>query len=67
MLDVEGFLNFVERDFQKVVIFRAYENGVTHLCQLKQSNYLITVGNDEEAISPVVKVRLQFQMYFSSV
>ena len=52
----DGYLNIVERDFRSVTSFQAYERHVTHVYQLKQSNILVTIGDDEEAISPTIKV-----------
>jgi hypothetical protein len=52
--DSEGFVNYLSRDFSSLESFRAYEGegGVSHLLQLKQSNVLVTLGNDEKNNSP---------------
>jgi hypothetical protein len=53
--DSEGTLYFVNRHLE-LTCFKAYELCVTHLFQLKQHNILISVGEDEEGINPLVKV-----------
>jgi hypothetical protein len=53
--DANGFLNMVDRDF-KVYSFPAYRGAVSHVEQLKQSNILVTVGSDDEGITPTLKV-----------
>ncbi|CAL8268441.1 unnamed protein product [Merluccius merluccius] len=40
----------------KLEAFQAYKLRVTHLYQLKQHSILVSVGQDEEGINPLVKV-----------
>eukprot|EP00027_Filamoeba_sp_ATCC50430_P018912 CAMPEP_0168579026 /NCGR_PEP_ID=MMETSP0413-20121227/21645_1 /TAXON_ID=136452 /ORGANISM="Filamoeba nolandi, Strain NC-AS-23-1" /LENGTH=897 /DNA_ID=CAMNT_0008612909 /DNA_START=77 /DNA_END=2766 /DNA_ORIENTATION=- len=54
--DADGFLNIIERDFSNIISFQAYERSVNQLYQLKQSNFLVTIGDDEEFISPTIKI-----------
>eukprot|EP01119_Soliformovum_irregulare_P007415 TRINITY_DN1982_c0_g1_i1.p1 TRINITY_DN1982_c0_g1~~TRINITY_DN1982_c0_g1_i1.p1 ORF type:complete len:907 (-),score=260.18 TRINITY_DN1982_c0_g1_i1:49-2769(-) len=55
--DSEGFINIMERDFANLTSFQAYGQGAVHLAhQLKQSNILVTVGDEEEHISPTIKI-----------
>eukprot|EP01114_Cavostelium_apophysatum_P016791 TRINITY_DN4846_c1_g1_i1.p1 TRINITY_DN4846_c1_g1~~TRINITY_DN4846_c1_g1_i1.p1 ORF type:complete len:953 (+),score=293.87 TRINITY_DN4846_c1_g1_i1:58-2916(+) len=54
--DADGFLNFVEKDFQQVFSFPAFARSVNYVHQLKQLNYFVALGDDEEAISPTVKI-----------
>ncbi|KAK2192568.1 hypothetical protein NP493_28g12051 [Ridgeia piscesae] len=53
--DEEGSLYFVSRQLD-VSSFHAYELCVTHLYQLKQHNILVTVGEDEPGLNPLIKV-----------
>lgn len=53
--DSDGFVHEVDRTLQ-LTSFQAFEYGVTHLLQMKQSNLLIAAGNDEEGINPALKV-----------
>jgi hypothetical protein len=54
--DLNGAVHFVERDFKISYSFQAYIRTVTLIEQVKQKNILVTVGEDEEAISPTVKI-----------
>eukprot|EP01116_Phalansterium_solitarium_P000785 TRINITY_DN10648_c0_g1_i1.p1 TRINITY_DN10648_c0_g1~~TRINITY_DN10648_c0_g1_i1.p1 ORF type:complete len:1021 (-),score=472.43 TRINITY_DN10648_c0_g1_i1:124-3186(-) len=54
--DADGCMHVVERDFKTVVAFAAYERAVTHCQQLRDSNTLVTVGDDDEAIAPTIKI-----------
>jgi len=54
--DSLGCLNIIDRDFVNIVSFSAYSRVLTHSYQLKNSNFLITVGDDEDVISPTVKI-----------
>ncbi|GFO24686.1 vacuolar protein sorting-associated protein 11-like protein [Plakobranchus ocellatus] len=53
--DFEGNLYFINRQME-LTAFRAYEIRVTHLIQLKQHNLLISIGEDEQGINPLIKV-----------
>ncbi|GFR61248.1 vacuolar protein sorting-associated protein 11-like protein [Elysia marginata] len=53
--DFEGNLYFINRQME-LTAFRAYEIRVTHLTQLKQHNLLISIGEDEQGINPLIKV-----------
>lgn len=53
--DMEGNIWFLPRSLQ-ITSFQAYKLRVTHLFQLKQHSILVTVGEDEEGINPLVKV-----------
>ncbi|KAG8569456.1 hypothetical protein GDO81_014420 [Engystomops pustulosus] len=50
-----GQIWFLPRSLQ-LTSFQAYKLRVTHLHQLKQHNILVSVGEDEEGVNPVVKV-----------
>lgn len=39
----------------KLESFQAYKLRVTHLYQLKQHSILVSVGQDEEGINPLVR------------
>ncbi|PRP76946.1 hypothetical protein PROFUN_06224 [Planoprotostelium fungivorum] len=54
--DENGFINMFDRDFNTSISFQGYERMATHCQQLKSSNLLITIGDDEEAIAPTIKV-----------
>jgi hypothetical protein len=64
--DAEGYLNVIDREF-KIYSFQAYRRTVTHVYQLKHSNILLTVGDDEEAISPTLKVFVRVWFCISSL
>ncbi|XP_066929796.1 vacuolar protein sorting-associated protein 11 homolog [Clytia hemisphaerica] len=53
--DVEGYLHQLSRelDFKS---FKIYELSVSHLFQLKQHSILVTVGEDEVGVNPMIKV-----------
>ncbi|XP_077990077.1 vacuolar protein sorting-associated protein 11 homolog [Glandiceps talaboti] len=53
--DIEGTIFFLNRNLD-LHAFRAYELRVTHLFQLKQHNILISIGEDEPGINPLIKV-----------
>jgi len=49
-------LNLVERDFKSIVSFKAFQRTVTHVQQLKQSNLIVSIGEDDEFLSPTIKI-----------
>ncbi|XP_005091075.1 vacuolar protein sorting-associated protein 11 homolog isoform X1 [Aplysia californica] len=53
--DFEGNLYFINRQME-LTSFRAYEIRVTHLLQMKQHSIIITIGEDEQGINPLIKV-----------
>ncbi|XP_075046673.1 vacuolar protein sorting-associated protein 11 homolog isoform X2 [Mixophyes fleayi] len=53
--DMTGQIWFLPRSLQ-LSSFQAYKLRVTHLHQLKQHSILVSVGEDEEGVNPVVKV-----------
>ncbi|KAG8434609.1 hypothetical protein GDO86_012832 [Hymenochirus boettgeri] len=53
--DMSGFIWFLSRSLQ-LTSFQAHKLRVTHLHQLKQHNILVSVGEDEEGLNPLVKV-----------
>ncbi|XP_048036590.1 vacuolar protein sorting-associated protein 11 homolog [Megalobrama amblycephala] len=53
--DMDGQIWFLTRSLQ-LSSFQAYKLRVTHLYQLKQHNILVSVGQDEHGINPLVKV-----------
>ncbi|XP_041030262.1 vacuolar protein sorting-associated protein 11 homolog isoform X2 [Carcharodon carcharias] len=53
--DIEGNIWFLSRILQ-FSSFQAYKLRVTHLYQLKQHSILVSVGEDELGINPLVKV-----------
>ncbi|XP_048417987.1 vacuolar protein sorting-associated protein 11 homolog isoform X2 [Stegostoma tigrinum] len=53
--DIEGNIWFVSRTLQSSS-FQAYKLRVTHIYQLKQHSILVSVGEDELGINPLVKV-----------
>ena len=50
-----GFVSIVDRELNAVT-FQAHNYAVTHLQQLQERNVLISIGNDDEAISPTIKL-----------
>lgn len=50
---IEGQIWFLPRSLQ-LTSFQAYKLRVTHLYQLKQHSILVSVGEDEEGINPLV-------------
>ncbi|XP_064597137.1 vacuolar protein sorting-associated protein 11 homolog [Liolophura sinensis] len=53
--DHEGVLYFITRQLQ-MSAFKAYEIRVSHIFQMKQHNLLLTIGEDEQGINPLIKV-----------
>lgn len=53
---MEGQIWFLPRSLQ-LSSFQAYKLRVTHLYQLKQHSILVSVGEDEEGINPLVSQR----------
>lgn len=53
---MEGQIWFLPRSLQ-LSSFQAYKLRVTHLYQLKQHSILVSVGEDEEGINPLVSPR----------
>uniref|UniRef100_A0A8C4Q9L1 Vacuolar protein sorting-associated protein 11 homolog n=1 Tax=Eptatretus burgeri TaxID=7764 RepID=A0A8C4Q9L1_EPTBU len=53
--DLDGNVHTLNRNLQ-LQSFKAYELRVTHLYQLKQHNLIVSVGEDEPGVNPVVKV-----------
>ncbi|KAI5755652.1 hypothetical protein M8J77_018648 [Diaphorina citri] len=53
--DSQGKIHLMSRNYV-VVTFKAYQIDVTHLIQSRNSSKLISVGNDEEGINPLLKV-----------
>lgn len=53
--DSNGVLHCLNRDL-RLTSFKIYELNVSHLFQLKQHSILVSVGQDEEGINPMVKV-----------
>nr|XP_043898783.1 vacuolar protein sorting-associated protein 11 homolog [Solea senegalensis] len=53
--DMDGKIWLMTRSLQ-LTFFQAYKLRVTHLYQLKQHSILVTVGQDEQGINPLVKV-----------
>ncbi|KAM3830816.1 vacuolar protein sorting-associated protein 11 homolog [Vipera latastei] len=53
--DWEGRIRFLPRSLD-LSSFQAYKLRVTHLFQLKQHSILVSVGEEEEGINPLVKV-----------
>lgn len=52
-LHMEGQIWFLPRSLQ-LSSFQAYKLRVTHLYQMKQHSILVSVGEDEEGINPLV-------------
>ncbi|XP_008278304.1 vacuolar protein sorting-associated protein 11 homolog [Stegastes partitus] len=53
--DMDGRIWLLTRSLQ-LAAFQAYKLRVTHLYQLKQHSILVSVGQDEHGINPLVKV-----------
>lgn len=51
----DGTVNFIDRSFKLSFSFQAHSSSVLYLQQLKQRNYLVTIGDDEETsqLSPL--------------
>ncbi|KAJ5070611.1 vacuolar protein sorting-associated protein [Anaeramoeba ignava] len=46
--DSSGLIHFVNRQFQIYESFQAFKNNISNIYQLKQSNILISIGQDSE-------------------
>ncbi|PKY50426.1 hypothetical protein RhiirA4_530320, partial [Rhizophagus irregularis] len=56
LADSSGYVHIVDRSFN-VQSFIAYEGGrVTHMKQIKQKNILLTVGEEDFPIFPIIKI-----------
>lgn len=55
---MEGQIWFLSRSLQ-LTSFQAYKQRVTHLYQLKQHSILVSVGQDEHGINPLVNPLLK--------
>nr|XP_006822187.1 PREDICTED: vacuolar protein sorting-associated protein 11 homolog [Saccoglossus kowalevskii] len=53
--DIDGTIYFLSRNLE-LLAFKAYELRVTQLYQLKQHNILVSIGEDEQGINPLIKV-----------
>ncbi|CAI9739698.1 sorting-associated 11 homolog [Octopus vulgaris] len=53
--DHNGFLHFINRKME-ITEFEAYKIRVSHLFQMKQHNLLISIGEDEQGVNPLIKV-----------
>ncbi|CAG2230700.1 PEP5 [Mytilus edulis] len=53
--DHDGYLHMLNRELQ-INSFKAYEIRVSHLFQMKQHNLLISIGEDEQGVNPLIKV-----------
>lgn len=53
MLHMDGKIWLLTRSLQ-LTFFQAYKLRVTHLYQLKQHSILVSVGQDEHGINPLV-------------
>lgn len=51
---MDGQIWFLSRSLQ-LSPFQAYKHQVTHVYQLKQHSILVSVGEDEHGISPLVR------------
>lgn len=52
---MDGKISLMTRSLQ-LMSFQAYKLRVTHLYQLKQHSILVSVGQDEQGINPLVSV-----------
>lgn len=52
---MDGKIWLLSRSLQ-LTSFQAYKLRVTHLYQLKQHSILVSVGQDEQGINPLVSV-----------
>jgi len=57
ILHMDGKIWLLTRSLQ-LMSFQAYKLRVTHLYQLKQHSILVSVGQDEHGINPLVSVAL---------
>lgn len=55
MVHMDGNIWLLMRSLQ-LTSFQAYKLRVTHLYQLKQHSILVSVGQDEHGINPLVSV-----------
>ncbi|XP_052690623.1 vacuolar protein sorting-associated protein 11 homolog [Crassostrea angulata] len=53
--DHEGYVYLINKQLS-LNMFKAYEIRVSHLYQLKQHNLLVSIGEDEQGINPLIKV-----------
>ncbi|XP_046856298.1 vacuolar protein sorting-associated protein 11 homolog [Xenia sp. Carnegie-2017] len=53
--DIEGNIYFLDRNLN-ITSIKAFEIRVSHLCQLRQYNILVSIGEDEVGINPLIKV-----------
>ncbi|XP_032237087.2 vacuolar protein sorting-associated protein 11 homolog isoform X2 [Nematostella vectensis] len=53
--DTNGSIHFVDSELN-LTSFKAFEIRVSHLYQLKQHNILVSIGEDEAGINPLVRV-----------
>ncbi|XP_076437584.1 vacuolar protein sorting-associated protein 11 homolog [Babylonia areolata] len=53
--DFEGNVFFINRQLS-LTTFKAYEIRVSHIHQMKQHNLLVTIGEDEQGVNPIIKV-----------
>lgn len=56
LLHMEGKIWLLTRSLQ-LTFFQAYKLRVTHLFQLKQHSILVSVGQDEHGINPLVSMQ----------
>lgn len=57
---MEGKIWLLTRSLQ-LTFFQAYKLRVTHLFQLKQHSILVSVGQDEHGINPLVSMLSPFK------
>ncbi|CAB4002356.1 vacuolar sorting-associated 11 homolog, partial [Paramuricea clavata] len=55
IFDIEGNIFFLDRSLTSTS-FKAFEIRVLFLCQLRQHSILVSIGEDEEGINPLIKV-----------
>ncbi|KAM9989103.1 hypothetical protein ACTFIY_005145 [Dictyostelium cf. discoideum] len=53
--DAEGFINFVDREFG-ISSFQAYQQSVSLIYQLKERNFLSSVGHDDIGGAAILKI-----------
>ncbi|EGG22194.1 RING zinc finger-containing protein [Cavenderia fasciculata] len=53
--DSEGFISFFDREMT-ATSFHAYRQFVTHLHQLRERNFLISIGHDDAASNPLLRI-----------
>lgn len=54
--DSEGNLTFLNKSFKVEKTFKAYNVIITHAEFIKHSSFLVTVGEDESGVNPLLKV-----------